>query len=151
MEIILIAAVARNSVIGNNGEIPWDIPEDLKRFKTLTSGHTVIMGRKTFDSIGAALPDRENIVVSRSVKELSGCTVVDNLDDAFDLASGKVFVIGGGEVFSQVISKAETMFITHVDSEVEGDVVFPEFSKDEWNQVDCEVKNGYIFAVYRRD
>ena len=151
MEIILIAAVARNNVIGSKGSIPWDIHADLARFKELTSGHTVIMGRKTFDSIGKVLPGRENIVVSRSVTSLEGCSVVGSLDDALGMVSGKVFVIGGGDIFSQVIEKASTMFITHVDSEVEGDVVFPEFSKDDWDQVACSVKDGYIFAEYRRD
>jgi len=152
MEIILIAAVARNSVIGKDGNIPWDIPEDMERFKELTLGHSVIMGRKTFENCGV-LEGRKNIVLSRTLKEVEGATVIDELDRALTLCEGedKVFIIGGGSVYKEAIRKAHKLFITHVDKEIEGDAFFPEFSKSDWNQVSHEFGDGCIFTEYVRE
>ena len=152
MEINLIAAIARNGVIGFDGKIPWHISEDLKRFKDITSGHTVIMGRKTFESIGKALPDRRNIVLSATRKSIVGCEVCSSVDQALALCKDaeKVFIIGGGEIYDQTLSMADRLLLTHVDKEVKGDVHFPRFDKSEWDQVSQEFGKGCLFTEYVR-
>ena len=160
--ISIIAAVAANNVIGSQNDLPWYLPEDLKRFKKLTTGHTVIMGRRTYESIvarlGKPLPNRKNIVITRNknYQVLEGVTVASSLDEALgengnnDDRDKKIFIIGGEQVFKEGINKAETMYITEVKNSYEGDTYFPEIDKNKWNR-EIEVETlEYAFVVYYR-
>ena len=140
MKISIIVAAATNNVIGRDGELPWRLPEDLKRFKQLTIGKPVIMGRLTYESIGKPLPDRRNIVLSaRKGLNIEGCEVVDTPDAAIRLAGGaeEVMVIGGGGVYSQMLPMADRIYMTRIDATFDGDTFFPELNDDEWQVVDC--------------
>lgn len=129
----LIAALARNRVIGRGNAMPWHLPEDLKRFKALTLGHPVIMGRKTFESIGRPLPGRDNIVVSRAGFTAAGIRPARSLEEAIDVAGGRpAFVIGGGEIYRLALPHATRLHLTEIDAEPEGDAWFPEFDRTEW-------------------
>lgn len=135
-EFNIIAAMSENRVIGKDGKVPWHIREDLRRFKELTTGHTIIMGRKTFESIGRYLPDRKNIVVSGDEGFIaSGCIIAHSLEEALVIAKalekkdGKIFVIGGGQIFNQSISLADRLYLTVIEGEIEGDVFFPDYSE----------------------
>jgi len=137
MTVSLIAAVASNGIIGRGGILPWKLPGDLARFKSLTMGHPVIMGRSTFQSLGKALEGRTNIVLSRDPRlNLDGCTVVHTAEEALEAAVGtgtdEVFVIGGAEIYARFLPHAQRMYLTHVDAEVEGDAVFPEVDWSHW-------------------
>ncbi len=139
MKISIIVAAATNNVIGRDGELPWRLPEDLKRFKQLTSGKPVIMGRLTYESIGKPLPDRKNIVLStRDGLNIDGCEVVDTLQAAIRLAVGaeEVMVIGGGAVYSQMLPIADRIYMTRINVTVDGDTFFPEIVGNEWQVVD---------------
>ena len=132
-QISLIAALSENRVIGKDNTLPWHIPEDLKHFKEVTSGHPVIMGRKTFESIGRLLPKRLNIVVSRDpAYKVEGATMANSLDKAIEIATNydanEVFVIGGGQIFEQSMAFADRLYLTVVHTEIEGDAFFPEYS-----------------------
>lgn len=133
--IALIAAVARNGVIGSGNQMPWHISEDLKRFKSITSGHPVVMGRKTFESLGRALPGRRNVVISRNPHyHAEGAEVVESLEHALGLfgAEEKVFIIGGGEIYRQALPLADRMYLTWVDMDIDGDTRFPDFDETVW-------------------
>jgi dihydrofolate reductase len=146
--INVIAAVAENGVIGAGNKLPWRLPEDLKRFKALTMGHTLVMGRKTFDSIGRPLPGRTTIVITRDLAwTREGVTVAHNLDDAIALAQGEVFIAGGGEIYAQAMARAERLYITHVKASVEGDTHFPAIN-DSWRAVEREAHDGFDFVTY---
>ncbi|MBI3332110.1 dihydrofolate reductase [Candidatus Peregrinibacteria bacterium] len=140
--ISLIAAVADNGVIGGANKLLWHLPDDLKRFKALTKGHPVIMGRKTYESIGRPLPERKNIVITHQDLTLRGCEVVSSLDEAIASAkSGRpegIFIIGGGEIYKQAMEIADRMYLTHVHASPAGDVYFPEFDASEWNIIEEE-------------
>ncbi|MDY0200371.1 MAG: dihydrofolate reductase [Bacteroidales bacterium] len=139
--ISVIVAVAEDNVIGANNNLIWHISDDLKRFKALTTGHSIIMGRKTFESIGRPLPNRQNIVVSRNPNlEIEGCTVVPSLQAAFALSAkeSEVFVIGGGELYRQALPLASKLYLTKVHKAFEGDTFFPDISMDEWREVYTE-------------
>ena len=139
MRISIIVAAATNNLIGRDGELPWRLPEDLKRFKQLTSGKPVIMGRLTYESIGKPLPDRKNIVLStRDGLNIDGCEVVDTLEGAIRLAVGaeEVMVIGGGAVYSQMLPIADRIYMTRINVTVDGDTFFPEIVGNEWQVVD---------------
>ncbi len=156
--IALIAAVAKNGVIGANNDLPWNLPEDLKRFRALTAGKTVIMGRKTFDSIFARLkkplPNRTNVVITRQtdIKMPEGVLVQSSVEDALrSHGSSDIFVIGGGEIFRQTIDLADTLYITHVHQEVAGDSHFPQIDPQKWKLISDEPQEGdYSFATYKR-
>ena len=140
MKISIIVAAATNNVIGRDGELPWRLPEDLKRFKQLTIGKPVIMGRLTYESIGKPLPDRRNIVLSaRKGLNIDGCEVVHTPDAAIRLAGDteEVMVIGGGGVYSQMLPMADRIYMTRIDATFDGDTFFPELNDDEWQVVDC--------------
>lgn len=126
-KIQVIAAVARNGVIGANGKMPWRLPADLKRFKQLTMGGALVMGRKTWDSIGKALPGRVSIVVTRNKEwHAPDALVVNSIEEALTAADGNdVWVIGGAEIYRQMLPLAETLHLTHIDADYEGDVKFP--------------------------
>ena len=139
MKISIIVAVAANNVIGRDGELPWRLPEDLKRFKQLTIGKPVIMGRLTYESIGRPLPDRRNIVLSACKGlNIDGCEVVDTPDAAIRLAGGaeEVMVIGGSGVYAQMLPMADRIYMTRIDAMVDGDTFFPELNDKEWQVVD---------------
>jgi len=154
-EITLVAAVARNGTIGADGGLPWRLPADLKRFKALTMGHTMIMGRKTFESIGRALPGRRTIVVTRDRSwDAPDVTVAYSVTDAIELAAGSgastVMVVGGGEIYRQVMHRADRLEITLVDADVVGDTSFPEVDPSIWQESFREDADGYAFVSYRR-
>lgn len=162
MELVLIAAVSENNVIGLNGNIPWKIPEDMKRFKELTMGHPIIMGRKTFDSFPRKpLPGRMNILLTRSPEKIDPiylrmpdfyfATSLDHAlrladEDAFDLA----YVIGGEKVYREAIDRANRLEITYVHQVVQGDTFFPEIRSDTWKEDKREGREGYSFVSYKR-
>ncbi len=158
--ISIIAAMDRNRLIGNRGKMPWHLSADLVRFRKLTLGHTVVMGRKTFESLGRPLDGRRNIVLSRNLFfEPEGCEPAVSLDQCLRLIKGeKVFVIGGSEIFRLFLPKAGNMYLTHIDHEFEGDTYFPEFDKDDWELVSEEPGEvsekspwPHKFAVYGKD
>jgi len=138
--LALIVAVGRKGVIGKEGGLPWRISEDLRHFKRTTSGHAVIMGRKTYDGIGKPLPNRRNIVVTRQRGlALAGCEVVSDLDEAIRLAragDAEPFVIGGGEIYRLALPKVTRMYMTFVDREAEGDVRFPDYDAGAFREVE---------------
>lgn len=143
--ITLIAAVARNGVIGNDGAMPWRLSTDLKRFKALTLGKPVVMGRRTFQSIGRPLPGRVNIVVTRDKSFAhDGLMVVHSIDAALETASrspggeSEICVIGGGELYDQTIDRADRLCITRVDAEPSGDTHFPAIDPERWRVVSRE-------------
>lgn len=137
--ITTIAAKAENNIIGNNNELIWHLPNDLKRFKQLTSGHPVIMGRKTFESIGKPLPNRTNIVITRNHDWFSeGIVIVNSLEEAIEKAKETdhdVFIIGGGNIYNQALWMSDTLEITEVHHEFDGDTHFPEIDSNEWKEV----------------
>jgi dihydrofolate reductase len=157
MTITLIAAVAKNNVIGSKNDLPWYLPEDLKRFKQITLGHTVLMGRKTYDSIiarlGKPLPERKSVVITRN-KDFAapeGVQVFNSLDEALTkLQNQDIYVIGGAQIFQQIMPKADKMFLTLVDKEYPGDTFFPKIDPDIWEQTKKEVHEGFSFAEYER-
>lgn len=153
--VIGIAAVARNGVIGAGNDIPWRIREDWVRFKTITMGHVLIMGRKTYDSIGRPLPGRTTIVVTRDPSwTAEGILVVRDLGEAFEtayaLAPEKVFVAGGGEIYAAAWDRLDCLEITEVDVEPDGDVLFPRIGP-EWQERARDVRDGFRFITFGRN
>jgi len=129
-----IVAMAENRVIGNAGTIPWHLPEDFKFFKATTMGHAILMGRKTYESIGKPLPGRENIVLSRTMPETPGITIIRSLDELkepeFTQGGRDLFVIGGEEIYRLLLPKVQELYVTKVLRTIEGDTRFPEFESD---------------------
>lgn len=160
MILSIIVAAAENNVIGGNNQLLWRLPDDMKRFKSITTGHTVVMGRKTFDSIGKALPGRRNIILSRNGRLCGeGCEVANSLEEALRLTAGEkeVFIIGGGEIYKQAWSKAGRIYLTRVHTEKEGDTFIPEIQAGEWIEESREFhpadeKHPYActFIIYRK-
>jgi dihydrofolate reductase len=142
MKVSLIAAVAENGVIGRGGQLPWHLAADLQRFKRLTMGHTIIMGRKTWESIGRPLPGRRMIVITRQDDYCAeGLEVASSLDAAIDVAAARddeAYVIGGAEIYRQALPRADRLFLTRVQAIVEGDTTFPEFDPSHWRLVESE-------------
>jgi len=139
--ISLVVAASENGVIGVNNQLPWKLPNDLQRFKTITTGKTIAMGRKTFDSIGRPLPGRRNIVVSRRVDlSIDGCTVVNSLQGAIDavVQNEELMVIGGADIYRQALPLAKRIYLTRVHAEINGDAGFPQLNVDEWREMACE-------------
>jgi dihydrofolate reductase len=138
----LIAAVARNGVIGRDGKIPWRLPGDLPRFKRITMGHPVVMGRKTWLSLGKPLPGRRNIVVSRTPGlNLEGAEVYGSLADALATCSDakEVFVIGGTEAYREALPLAQRLLLTEIDADIDGDALFPPFDRTQWREARREL------------
>jgi dihydrofolate reductase len=153
MKLIIIAAIAHNRVIGKNGSLPWHIPEDLARFKQLTTGHTVVMGRKTFDSLDRPFPNRLNIVITSNV--LNGITSYPSLEFALQALNNKkeVFVIGGGRLFADALKLADELRLTLVDRIVDGDTFFPpyeEYVRKNFQLIEEEYNVGFSFVHYVR-
>ncbi|MBI5553230.1 MAG: dihydrofolate reductase [Candidatus Diapherotrites archaeon] len=154
MAVNLIAAMTRARVIGKDNKLLWHIPQDLKNFRSLTEGHPVIMGRKTFESIGKPLPNRPNFVISRSMPETDGVTVCRSLSEALQNARAldeAVFVIGGGEIFAQALPLARRMYVSWVKAEFEGDAFFPKFNESEWVVTEKKDFGEFEFVVYERE
>ncbi len=153
MEISLILAASDNNIIGHDNQMPWHLSNDLKRFKSLTFGHPVIMGRKTFESLGRPLPGRQNIVITRNADyTAAGCDVVSSIEDALDMVSGhdEVFIIGGGQIYSQMWEKADNLYLTRVHTLIDGETSVPEIT-DYWKEVsreshDADEKNQYPYT-----
>ncbi len=151
--ITLLAAIGRNLVIGRDGSMPWHLPEDLAHFKHTTMGHTLVMGRKTFDSIGRALPGRRTIVVTRNPSwSHPDVETAHSLADALALAgpADQVFVVGGGQVYGEAMPFAQQMLLTEVPDAPEGDTFFPEWVVQDWREVDREHHDGFDIATYER-
>ena len=163
--ITLIAAVAQNRALGKNNQLLWHLPNDLQFFKRTTLNHPIVMGRKTYDSIGRALPKRLNIVISRQANlTIAGCTVVRTLEEAIQLASEpahqpdnttpEVFIIGGAQIYAAALPLANRMVLTEVKRDFEADVFFPEWNKAEWLEIareenrDTETELEYDFVDY---
>lgn len=135
MKIAMIVATASNGVIGGGNQMLWHVPEDFAHFKKTTMGHPIIMGRKTWESIGRPLPGRKNVVITRQPGyEAKGAEVVSSLEEAYQAVSDveKVFVIGGGEIYRQALAQADEVWVTKIDQAFEGDTTFPTLSEDEW-------------------
>ena len=140
-KLALIAAMAKNRVIGRDNTLPWRLSDDLKRFKALTLGHPIIMGRKTWDSLGRPLPGRENIVISRQTDlRIEGAQVFSSLEAvlAHCAAQPIAFIIGGGQLYTQSLPLADTLYLTEVDTQVDGDAYFPEFDATQFHETACE-------------
>ena len=144
MPFSLIAAVAAHRVIGDQGRLPWRLPDDMARFRRLTMGHAVVMGRATFASLGKPLPGRRTIVMTRDAGlKLPGCAVVNSLPQAMAAAGDEeTFVIGGAAVYEQFLPHADRMYLTLIDAEVPGDTFFPEVCWDEWRIVAESAADG---------
>lgn len=152
MTVILIAAVGANGVIGRDNDLPWRIREDLQHFKALTLGHTLVMGRKTYDSIGRPLPGRRTVVVTRQPDwSVDGVEVAHDLDDALKLAaSNDLYVAGGGEIYRQAFPHADRLELTEVDQSPDGDVTFPAFDRTDWRETARTQHDGFAFVTYVR-
>ncbi len=153
MSVVVIAAVARNGVIGRDGGIPWHIPEDMARFKELTTGHTLIMGRATFESIGRALPGRRTVVLTgRPGWHHDGVEVASSLEAALDrvVSEDVVFIAGGSAVYEAGLGRADRLELTEVDLEPEGDTWFPEVDWGDWRETQREERDGFSFVTYAR-
>ncbi len=140
-KISLIVAVAENGIIGTGGTMPWHITEDFRHFKEITLGHSVIMGRKTYESIGRPLPRRRNIVITRNAElRIEDCEMASSLERALAMCEGEeeVFIIGGGEIYRQAMPLAHKLYITHVGISAEGDTRFPEIDPTIWREVSRE-------------
>lgn len=156
----IIVAKSKNDVIGNNGRLPWHLSEDLKRFKSITMGKPIIMGRVTYESIGKPLPGRENIILTRRSNYLEkGITIIHSLDEALKSArdSDEVIIIGGGEIYKEFLSRVNRLYITHVDLHIDGDAFFPKVDYSDWqvmNREDFPVNKdreiGFCFEVLER-
>ena len=160
MIISIIAAVAENNAIGKNGQLPWHLPADLKHFKNLTMGHHIIMGRKTFESVGKPLPGRTNIIITRQKDfETENCIVVHSLDEAIKsvVDDDDPFICGGAEIYKQALDIADKMYLTRIHEEFDGDTFFPEIDMNVWRETEREkskpdekCKYYYSFCVFKR-
>ena len=159
-KISLIVAVAENGIIGTGGTMPWHITEDFRHFKAVTLGHSVVMGRKTYESIGRPLPRRRNIVITRNSNLcIEGCEMATSLEGALTMCEGEeeVFVIGGGEIYRQAMPLAHKLYITHVGVRAEGDTRFPDIDPTVWHEVrreeferGSEFPHPFSFVDYER-
>jgi len=152
MIISLIVAMANNRVIGKDNKMPWHLPADLAHFKKITMGKPIIMGRKTYESIGRALPGRRNIVITRQNITLAGCDVFHSLDDALGAVAdeSEVMIIGGGYLYQRALALAERLYLTLIDLNVDGDTFFPAWNENEWKEIANEQhssneKNPYAY------
>ena len=149
----LIAARAENNVIGRGADIPWHVKGEQRLFREITSGHTLVMGRKTFESIGKPLPNRDTVIISRQ-KDFSapGCQVAPNLDAALRIADqlrGETFIAGGGEIYRQSIDQAEGIHLTTIHATIEGDIYFPEFDSNDYDIIDSQDYESNINYSYQ--
>lgn len=159
--ISLLVAMDKNQLIGKDNDLPWRLPADLAYFKRVTMGHPIIMGRKTYDSIGRPLPGRENIIVTRDTSyEAEGCKVIHSIEEIVKMneqTDQELFVIGGAEIFKEILPYSDRLYITEINEEFEGDTYFPAFDKSKWEVISEEKgikdeKNpyDYKFLVYEK-
>lgn len=158
--ITMIAAIGTNGELGKDNNLVWHLPNDLKRFKKITAGHHVIMGRKTFESLGKPLPNRTNIIISRNKDYIAeGCTVVTSLEDALDAAQSdeNPYILGGAQIYKQAIEIADVLDLTLVDATLDADAFFPEIDMSVWKEVsredhlaDGNHKYNYSFVTYKK-
>jgi len=154
----VIAAMARNRVIGIRNTLPWRLPEDLKHFKALTMGHHIIMGRKTYESIGKPLPGRTTVIVSRDANyRMDGCLTAISIEAAIAAcgADDEIFFVGGAELYAQVLPRADRLYLTEIQADYEGDAWFPAFDASAWLEQsrECHTSEaglGYHFVTYQR-
>lgn len=156
MRVSAIAAVSRNGVIGREGRMPWHEPEDLRRFKAITMGHAIVMGRKTFESIGRPLPGRRNIVLTRrpGPRFPEGVLHFNSLEAALqaceELGEAEAFVIGGAEIYAAALPLCDRLYLTRIDRDVLGDVEFPPWDPGEWKETSREARGDLMFVTYER-
>lgn len=158
-KISMVCAMAKNRVIGKDNQMPWHLPADLKHFKATTMSKPIVMGRKTYESIGRPLPGRQNVVISQNTDYLAdGCNVVDSIESALKLLSAEeeIMIIGGGFLYSQMIEQADYLYLTFIDLDIDGDTEFPEFEhlnlKQEFSEshlADEKNSHNYRFVDYR--
>lgn len=153
--ISIIVAVAENNVIGKDNKLIWHLPKDLKHFKETTTGHFIIMGRKTYESNGRPLPNRTNVIITKDKNyKAEGCKIVHSLNEALDFAKNEseVFIIGGGEIYKQAMPIADRIYLTKVHQPFEGDTFFPEINMKEWSELNRQYfepdeRNKYPFSI----
>jgi dihydrofolate reductase len=140
MIVSIVVAISENHAIGKDNKLLWYLPNDLKHFKNITTGHTVIMGRKTYESVGKPLPNRRNIIITRQNMTVEGCEVVNSIDAALALCitEDEVFIVGGAEIYKQSLSKTDRIYITIVHKKFEGDTYFPEIEGNIWKETERE-------------
>ncbi|KMJ59666.1 dihydrofolate reductase [Bacillus sp. LL01] len=157
--ISIIVAADRNNLIGKDNDLPWRLPADLAYFKKITSGSTIVMGRKTYESIGKPLPKRKNIILSRKGFSAEGCETLPSLNEVkhLDEESKELFIIGGAHIFKEALPYSDFLYLTYIDEEFEGDTYFPSFNEREWELISDEKgikdeKNpyDYYFRKYKR-
>jgi dihydrofolate reductase len=156
MKVSLIVAVAENGVIGKNNELPWRLSADLKHFKQITTGHHIIMGRKTFESIGKPLPNRISIIITRQADYTqAGCLVANSIEQAVELAKQneetEAFIIGGGQIYDSSLELADEIYFTRVHAEIDGDAFFPKLDSEKWIEIsrekhDADEKNQFDYS-----
>ena len=155
----IIVAEAENKVIGKDNDLIWKLPRDMKHFKETTTGHYIIMGRKTFESNGRPLPNRTNVIITRDHNyKAEGCLVVHSLEDAINEAKddSEAFIIGGGKIYEQAMALVDRIYLTKIHHTFDGDTFFPEIDMNEWNEVDRrdfepDEKNKYPFTILTLD
>jgi len=159
MIVSIVVAIAENYAIGKNNQLLWHMPADLKHFKQITSGHTVIMGRRTYDSVGKPLPNRRNIIITRQNISIPGCEVVKSVDEALGLCAGEeeVFIVGGAEIYKLAMDQSDRIYLTIVHHSFDADTVFPEIDYMQWketvredHQPDEKHKYSYSFITLDR-
>jgi len=158
--ITIIAAIGKNHELGKENDLIWHLPNDLKRFKKVTAGHHVIMGRKTFESLGKPLPNRTNIIITRNSNySAKGCVIVHSLDEAIDAARADAnpYILGGAEIYKQAMHIADVLDLTHVDAVLEADAFFPEIDPTKWKEIaredhskDEKHQYDYSFVTYKK-
>lgn len=154
MRISAICAMSENRVIGKNNQLPWHLPADLARFKKITWGHPILMGRKTHESIGRPLPGRSNVIITRNKEyKASGCIIVHSIQQAFEATkeSDEIFIIGGALLYQETLPFIQRLYITQIHQQIEGDAFFPELKKEEWQEVervdyDADINEPYSYS-----
>lgn len=156
MIVTIVAAIGKNRVMGQRGQLPWHLPEDLKHFKSVTWGKPIVMGRKTYESIGKCLPGRRNVILSRRHLKIENAEVFSSLQSALDALTREeeVMIIGGAQIFEQALTYAQKMILTVIEHDFEGDVFFPEWDQKEWKEISREEHFShdytYYFSIWKR-
>lgn len=161
LKLSMIAAMGKNRVIGKDNDMPWHLPADLQHFKKTTLGSPIIMGRKTYDSIGRPLPGRLNIILSRNTRlEIEGCSVVNSLEDAIDLAektdASEIFITGGAHLYDKFLENADRLYLTLIDEKFDGDTYFPDYTQFNWKEAakenhKADDKNPHAYSFVTLD
>jgi dihydrofolate reductase len=160
MIVSIVVAISENHAIGKDNKLLWHLPNDLKHFKAITSGHTIIMGRKTYESVGRPLPNRRNIVITRQNIAIDGCEVAGSIDGALALCAdeAEVFIVGGAEIYKQSMQLTDRIYLTIVHQEFDGDSYFPEIDSSEWRETahedhEPDIKNmlPYSFIILEKN